>query len=41
MTKTKALARYAGNIKGLEGEILAMSVRGMSTHDIAKTLAEL
>lgn len=35
------LARYAGNTNELEEKILAMYARGMSTRDIAGTLAEL
>ena len=35
------LARYAGNTNELEEKILAMYARGLSTRDIAGTLAEL
>ena len=35
------IARYAGNTNELEEKILAMYARGMSTRDIAGTLAEL
>ena len=35
------VARYAGNTNELEEKILAMYARGMSTRDIAGTLAEL
>jgi putative transposase len=37
----QVLARYAGNTNELEEKILAMYARGMSTRDIAGTLAEL
>ncbi len=35
------LAKYAGNTNELEEKVLAMYARGMSTRDIAGTLAEL
>ncbi len=35
------IARYAGNTNELEEKILAMYAKGMSTRDIAGTLAEL
>jgi putative transposase len=35
------IARYAGNTNELEEKILAMYAKGMSTRDIAETLAEL
>lgn len=37
----QVLAKYAGNTNELEEKILAMYARGMSTRDIAGTLAEL
>ena len=37
----QVLARYAGNSNELEEKILAMYARGLSTRDIAETLAEL
>jgi transposase-like protein len=35
------IARYAGNTNELEEKVLAMYAKGMSTRDIAETLAEL
>lgn len=37
----RLIAKYAGNTNELEEKILAMYARGMSTRDIAETLAEL
>lgn len=37
----QVLAKYAGNTNELEEKVLAMYARGLSTRDIAGTLAEL